>query len=227
MGRRDGDRDGRRSGEPAPAGREALSHLGEREDKADRARRSTIRQGGPAAGGTTVSTGAWIGLAIAASLLVGGCSCNANTSLNQIYCEAYSDSTVGPALVVLGAFLLFTVFAVWLFRRIYRPRSQVSMSGEAIGDGTAVPPPWSVAGLGTRPACDVLDELAATGSVFVRTSESYEGTWLVEVAVPSISPPLEYISPWTTHEKACQLAVDALVDRDLVYATGGGVGGDD
>jgi hypothetical protein len=164
------------------------------------------------------ATAARIGLVVAALVLVTGCSCNANTSLNQIYCEAYEGSTTGPALVVLGAFFIFVVFSIWLFRRIYRPRPLLDFGGrkDEGGEAPAVAPPWTVAGLGTRPAADVLDELSRTAGVVVRASESYEGTWLVDMTVPFVDPPVEFISPWTTHERACQLAIDVLVERDLV-----------
>jgi hypothetical protein len=150
--------------------------------------------------------------------VLGGCSCNAPNILEQSYCQAYSQNTIGPAIVTLIGFFVLAAVSVWLFWRWYRPKRAPTRASAQ--DRARDPLPWAVGGLATRPACEVLQEVFEAHPGSGHLLEGYDGRWLVELSVPAADPPIDEPGEWTTRDEACRQALELLELRGVVVAQG-------
>ena len=163
---------------------------------------------------------------MACASLLDGCSCNAPNSLDQYYCQSYPASITPWAIGSLVGFVALAIASVWLFRRFYRPSSPppppaASAAADSLPAASADGVRWRIAGLRTRPASEVLAELNGTGPPVARINEGYDGRWMVEIALPTLAPPLDFIGTWTTHEQACRDALNVLEARGLLVEAAG------
>ena len=145
--------------------------------------------------------GAGLAFVLLAAVNLVGCSCNTSNTFDQRYCEAYSDTTLGPAVAIGAAFFALT-FLVWRFAR----RDRANRSAADARTPSAVRPT-------DGSSCATLQAQIASGAVEGRVLEGYDGRWLVEVIFVASHGGDAFATGWTSREAACREALDELERR--------------
>lgn len=148
--------------------------------------------------------GAGLAFVLLAAVNLVGCSCNTSNTFDQRYCEAYSDTTLGPAVAIGAAFFALT-FLVWRFVRRDRANRSAAATTDA-GTPSAVRPT-------DGSSCATLEAQIGIGAVEGRVLEGYDGRWLVEVIFVASHGGDAFVTSWTSREAACREALDELERR--------------